>query len=150
MKRFYVSFIAALMFILTSSFGVHAATPVSKKKIAAAKQHIKQVAVAEAAKMKDAVFVDVRSLPEYKAGHIPGAVWAPRGLLDFKALKWFKDKNKIYVVYCKTGGRGAISTYDMAQLGYNVYNLKGGFLAWKKAKEPIEKGAPKGMGKSVK
>ncbi len=151
MKRFFVSMVAACMFIFTASFGAYAATPVSKKKIEIAKQHIQQVVAQEAAKMKGVVFVDVRSLPEYKAGHVPGAVWAPRGLLDFKALKWFKDKSKIYIVYCKTGGRGSISTYDMVQLGYNkAYNLKGGFLAWKKAGLPVKKGAPAGMGKGVK
>jgi len=150
-KRFYVSLVSAFMFIFIASFAAYAATPVSKHKINVAKQHIKSISAVEAAKLKGAVFVDVRSLPEYKAGHVPGAVWAPRGLLDFKALKWFPDKSKTHVVYCKTGGRGAISAYDIVQLGYKAYNLDKGFVfGWKKSGEPIEKGAPKGMGKGVK
>ncbi|WP_025209210.1 rhodanese-like domain-containing protein [Hippea sp. KM1] len=149
MKKFYAS-VAMAVVIAFGGYNAQAGTPVSKRKMEIAKQHIQQVSVQEAANMKGAIFVDVRSLPEYKAGHVPGAVWAPRGLLDFKALKWFPDKTKTYIVYCKTGGRGSISTYDMVQLGYKAYNLKGGFLAWKKAGEPIEKGAPKGMGKGVK
>ncbi|WP_051904467.1 rhodanese-like domain-containing protein [Hippea jasoniae] len=126
-----------------------AGTPVSTKKIKIARQHIEQVTPQKAYEMKGVVFVDVRSYVEYKKGHIPHAIWAPRGLLDFKALKWFPDKSKTYIVYCKTGGRGSISTYDMVQLGYKAYNLKGGFLAWKKAGLPIEKGEPKGLGKAA-
>jgi len=71
--------------------------------------------------------------------------------MDFQAFNCLPDKDKTYLVYCKTGGRGAIVTCDLKKLGYkNVYNLKGGFNAWKKAGEPVEKGEPAGMGKGIK
>lgn len=63
-----------------------------------------------------------------------------RGLLDFQAYDWLPDKEKTYLVYCKTGGRGAVSSCDLKKLGYkNVYNLKGGFNAWSNSGEPVEK-----------
>ncbi len=56
-----------------------------------------------------------------------------RGLLEFKIGKKIPNKNAKIVVYCKTGGRGAFSTYVLKQMGYrHVYNLEGGWLGWKK------------------
>ncbi|GAQ95037.1 rhodanese-related sulfurtransferase [Thermodesulfovibrio aggregans] len=131
-----------------------AATPLSDERVKEAKQcGIQEVDVKGAKDLiaKGAIILDVREYTEYIAGHIPGALWTPRGLMDFKADEWIPDKDKVYLVYCKTGGRGAIVTCDLKKLGYkNVYNLKGGFDVWIKAGETVEKGEPQGMGKGIK
>ena len=147
MKRYFVFIISTMLAV-----SVFAATPVSKKKVAKAKENIEQIETAKAlADLKsngNIVLLDVRTDREYEGGHVKGAVWAPRGLLDFKALKWFPDKNKTYYVYCKTGGRGAIATYDLKKLGYKVYNIKGGFKALQKAGAKVVKGRAKDFAKS--
>ncbi len=101
-----------------------------------AKRHIKEITPAEAKKLlgkKGVIFLDVREPSEYNAGHIDGAINLPRGLLEFKITKKIPNKNATIVVYCKTGGRGALAAYTLKQMGYkHVYNLAGGWLAWKK------------------
>ncbi|QER41606.1 rhodanese-like domain-containing protein [Thermodesulfobacterium sp. TA1] len=130
-------------------------TPLSDERVKEAKTvcGVQEVDVEGAKKLiaNGAILLDVREYTEYKAGHIPGAIWAPRGLLDFKAYEWLPDKEKVYLVYCKTGGRGVVAACDLKKLGYkNVYNLKGGFDGWKEAKQPIETGEPEGFAKGIK
>lgn len=148
-----ILFLSALFVLLLSNF-TFAATPLSDERVKEAQQcgiNVVDVNGAKELIKKGAIIVDVREYTEYVAEHIPGAIWAPRGLMDFQAFNWLPDKDKTYLVYCKTGGRGAIVTCDLKKLGYkNVYNLKGGFDAWKKAGEPVEKGEPAGMGKGIK
>ena len=54
--------------------------------VAAAKAHTQEVPVAEAeAAIRDAdALIDVREESEFAAGHIPGAIHASRGMLEFK------------------------------------------------------------------
>ncbi len=150
-KRFLNTFIGILA-VAMFAIAANAGTPVSKAKVAQANKYISYVTVQQAHAAlhnKNVVFVDVRTYPEYVAGHIPGAIWAPRGLLDFKAYSWLKNKNKTYYVYCKTGARGAISTYDLIRLGYKAKDIKYSWWAWTHAKYKVEKGKPAGMGKGI-
>lgn len=133
----------------------YTATPLSDERVKEAKTvcGIEEVDIEGAKKLiqQGAVILDVRELSEYRNGHIPGAIWTPRGLLDFKAYEWLPDKEKLYLVYCQTGRRGSIATCDLKKLGYKrVYHLKGGFKAWSEAGQPVEKGEPEGMAKGVK
>ena len=49
------------------------------------------------------------------------------------------DKEKPVVVYCKKGGRSATAANQLKEKGYRVFNLLGGFDAWKDAGKPIVK-----------
>jgi rhodanese-related sulfurtransferase len=85
--------------------------------------------------------VDVREAEEYAAGHIPGAIHIPRGLLEFKvdAHPLLRDRACPIVMQCQGGGRSALATVAMQELGYtDVVNLAGGFTAWKAAGLPVE------------
>ncbi|GAB5046441.1 rhodanese-like domain-containing protein [Thermodesulfovibrio sp. TK110] len=154
-KRIPISglLIAGILLLILVNF-TWAVTPLSDERVKEAQQcgiNVVDINGAKELIKKGAVIVDVREYTEYVAEHIPGAIWAPRGLMDFQAFTWLPDKEKTYLIYCKTGGRGSIVTCDLKKLGYkNVYNLKGGFEAWKKAGEPVEKGEPEGMGKGIK
>ncbi len=78
--------------------------------------------------------IDVREFAEYSAGHIQGAIWIPRGVLEFKIAGMFKNPNADLVLYCKLGGRGALATKTLQEMGYkNVKNLNGGIFGWAKA-----------------
>ncbi len=85
------------------------------------------------------VILDVREPKEYRAGHVPGAINIPRGLLEFKVAAKIPDKSTPILVYCKTGGRGALAGQTLMKLGYkNVANMDGGWKAWEKAGYPVE------------
>ena len=93
----------------------------------------------------DAVFVDVRERAEHAAGAITGAVAAPRGFLEFIADPASPMHNpalsagKRLVIYCASGGRSALATKTLQDMGYaEVANLTGGFQAWTEAGGPTE------------
>jgi rhodanese-related sulfurtransferase len=93
----------------------------------------------------DAVFVDVRERAEHDAGAIAGAVAAPRGFLEFIADPASPMHNpalsagKRLVIYCASGGRSALATKTLQDMGYaEVANLTGGFQAWTESGGPTE------------
>lgn len=114
----------------------------AKDLVAEAKKEISEVSVAEAKAMLDkggVSFLDVREPDEFKTGHVLGAVNLPRGLLEFKIDKAVPDKNTKIIVYCKTGGRGALTAYTLGRMGYkNAVNMNGGWDAWKLEGYPSE------------
>ena len=80
------------------------------------------------------VLIDVRETDEYHAGHIPGAVFIPRGMLEFKLTSTPEliPRDLKIVVYCKTGGRSALAALTLQEMGYvNVKSISGGFDAWR-------------------
>lgn len=88
------------------------------------------------------ILVDVRKPEEFKAGHIKGAGNIDYYNEDFETLfeKQYKDKNKGYILYCRSGVRSQYSAEILEELGYkNVINMTGGFLAWQDAGKPVEK-----------
>ena len=100
-----------------------------------AKLTITEITLEQASSMLNAnsIALDVRELLEYQTGHIPDAFHISRGMLEFMVGKHpeFQDKNASVVVYCKTGGRSALATATLQQLGFtNVHSLLGGFDAW--------------------
>lgn len=103
--------------------------------VQAAKAAIQQVSVSQAKQMlaDDSIALDVREANEFAAGHITDARHIPRGVLEFAIGDHpdFADITRSVVVYCKSGGRSALATATLQQLGYsNVYSLIGGYDAW--------------------
>ena len=86
------------------------------------------------------VYLDVRSVPEFEAGHAPGAINIPimhftpgAGMSpnqDFTAVvEAALPKDAKLVIGCKSGGRSARACDVMSQMGYtNVANIRGGFV----------------------
>ena len=105
--------------------------------VTSAKQQVTEVDVVKAKQLLaegHIVLVDTREESEYAAGHIEGAILLPRGVLEFKigAIPELADKGKSVLIYCRTGGRSALASLTMQQLGYtNVLSMAGGFEAWK-------------------
>lgn len=100
----------------------------------------------EALKTNEAVFVDVRDLPELQRdGRIPGSVHASRGMLEFYADPDSPYYNKIFasgkrlILYCASGGRSALATQRLQEMGVDgVAHIGGGLKAWKEANGPLE------------
>lgn len=90
---------------------------------------------------KGAQLIDVRTLGEYNSGHLKNALLIDYMSSDFKS-KAFKgiDKSKPVLLYCASGGRSAKSAKMYKEAGFKkVYNLVGGFRAWKAKNLEIEK-----------
>lgn len=94
---------------------------------------------------KGATLIDIREPGELEKGKIPGAVHAPRGMLEFYAdasLPYHKpefDREKRIILSCASGGRSALAVKTLKEMGYeNVAHLDGGFNAWKEAGKPVE------------
>jgi rhodanese-related sulfurtransferase len=114
--------------------------------VAAAKARIQEVAIADAEQaLLDAdVLIDVREQDEYAAGHLPGAIHASRGMLEFKLSgnPALSARDLKIVLYCKTSGRAALAACALHDMGYlNVQSIAGGFDAWAAAGKPVAKPA---------
>jgi rhodanese-related sulfurtransferase len=106
--------------------------------VAEAKQHIQEIDVSAAQqRLSSDLLLDVREPAEFAAGHLPGAINIPRGLLEFKIDSHpdFQGKQAAgIVVYCQTGGRSALAARVLNQLGYcQAVSMAGGFKAWSDA-----------------
>jgi len=77
------------------------------------------------------ILLDIRTEAEYLAGHIRGAQWFPRGRLEFYIQDRIKDADSKIVLYCRSGGRSALGTLTLKNMGYtDVVDLEGGFKKW--------------------
>lgn len=94
-----------------------------------------------------AMILDVREPAEFAAGHVPGAVNIPRGVLEFriyKALGYPKkvDTSRKIYVQCQTGGRASFAAASLKQIGFkNPIAVIVNMAAWEKAGHPWVKGA---------
>jgi rhodanese-related sulfurtransferase len=111
-----------------------------------AKSQIKEVSSADAMGMLGKrVIIDVREYDEYAAGHLPGAINIPRGVLEFKIgmVPECANKDGAFLIYCRTSGRAALSAVQLQKLGYgNIVSMLGGFDAWNTENRPTEKPEP--------
>jgi rhodanese-related sulfurtransferase len=111
-----------------------------------AKSQIKEVGAADAqALLGKRTVIDVREYDEYAAGHLPGAINIPRGVLEFKIGMVPECANKAgsFLVYCRTSGRAALSTVQLQKIGYtDVISMAGGFEVWNNEGRPVEKPEP--------
>lgn len=90
--------------------------------------------------------VDIRDVRELeREGTVPGALLAPRGMLEFWVdpdSPYFKpvfaDESKEFILFCGAGWRSALATKTLMDMGMrNVAHIDGGFGAWKKAEAPM-------------
>ena len=78
------------------------------------------------------IIVDVRTPEEVAEGHLEGAI-----NVDFRAENFFEqvdllDRDQTYLLYCRSGRRSASALELMQANGFSkLYDLEGGFLAWK-------------------
>ncbi|WP_059172629.1 rhodanese-like domain-containing protein [Bacillus sp. FJAT-27445] len=72
--------------------------------------------------------IDVREAEEVSKGKIPGAVNIPLGLIEFRIREL--DKNKEYVMVCRSGGRSGQACQFLDSKGFKTVNMAGGMLAW--------------------
>ena len=111
--------------------------------VAEAMAQIQQIDLASTGEhlAKNGAVIDVREPAEFQAGHLPGAVNIPRGVLEFKIgdNAALANKDQPIVLYCKTGGRAALSAVNLQRMGYTqVRSLTGGFDGWVSGGQKVE------------
>jgi len=83
--------------------------------------------------------VDVREESEWKAGHIKGARYLGRGILERDVEKAIPDPDREIVLYCGGGFRSALSADNLQKMGYRrVLSMAGGIREWKASGGAIE------------
>jgi sulfur-carrier protein adenylyltransferase/sulfurtransferase len=107
----------------------------SKHILDEARAQIKQIDIDAARKLMeqpDTVVIDVRESDEWRQGHLPNALGIPRGFLELRIEEKVADRRTHLIVHCASGTRSLFASRSLREMGYeNVYNLTGGFNAWK-------------------
>ena len=109
-----------------------------------AKTRVKETTVAETKKWLDAGekfhLVDVREESEWARGHLPGATWMGKGIIERDVEAKIRDKNAKIVLYCGGGFRSALAGDNLQKMGYsNVISMDGGWRGWTEAGYPTQK-----------
>lgn len=87
-----------------------------------------------------AVMLDVREDGEYQSGHILESLHIPLGKLNERLAELENFRQKPIIVSCRSGHRSASACAKLRKNGFeNVYNLKGGVMAWQNAGLPLQK-----------
>ena len=93
-----------------------------------------QITAEEAKKIMDSgedhIVLDTREQDEFDEGHIPGAILIPYTEIDNKAEEMLPDKDKLILVYCRSGRRSKIAAESLAKLGYTNVKEFGGIIDW--------------------
>ena len=123
-------------------------TPVATL-VARAKSEITTLSADEAARLQAedrALLVDIRDVRELdRDGRIPGAIHAPRGMLEF----WIDPDspyhkpafatNKTLILFCASAWRSALAAKTLQDMGVpNVAEMDGGFKGWKADGRPVD------------
>ncbi|MCF3099043.1 rhodanese-like domain-containing protein [Aeromonas australiensis] len=83
--------------------------------------------------------IDVREESEWAKGHLPGARYLGRGVIERDIETLFPDPETELYLYCGGGFRSILAADNLQQMGYHkVISVDGGFRAWCEAGYPVE------------
>ncbi|MGU5653476.1 rhodanese-like domain-containing protein [Aeromonas allosaccharophila] len=83
--------------------------------------------------------IDVREESEWAKGHLPGARYLGRGVIERDIETLFPDPETELYLYCGGGFRSILAADNLQQMGYRkVISVDGGFRGWLEAGYPVE------------
>jgi len=86
------------------------------------------------------LLLDVRTIYEFDAGHIPGAINIPHTEIEGRLQEIQAGADHGVVLYCMRGPRARVGEDTLRELAIGpLFHLDGGFLAWKKAGYEVAK-----------
>jgi rhodanese-related sulfurtransferase len=108
-------------------------------------QNLKDITVNEAYSLiqnnsenQNFIILDIRTKDEYQSGHIQNSMMIDFYLDTFENELNKLDKNKTYLIYCRTGRRTGLTLDIMEELDFlEVYNMAGGITQWKTNGYPV-------------
>ena len=101
------------------------------QKVQAAQKQVKTIGMEEYRKVVEnpggTLIVDVREPQEYAAGHVPGAINIPRGVIEFKIWNQVgypanTQMDQPIVLQCQSGNRASLAAQSLADLGFTRIN----------------------------
>ena len=107
----------------------------------AAKSRVREISVEDTRRklQNGARLIDVREESEWAAGHVTGAEYIGRGVLERDIEKRVPDKNAELILYCGGGFRSALAADNLQRMGYeNVLSMAGGWREWQSKGFPVE------------
>lgn len=144
-----LTFVIGATLALASPAFAQSFPPAVKQKVESAQKQVKTIDMEAYRKLVDnpgaALIVDVREPHEYAAGHVPGAINIPRGVLEFKI--WSQvgfpantEMDRPLILQCQSGNRASLAAQSLAELGFTrptavVMSLED----WQKAGHPFTK-----------
>lgn len=101
-----------------------------------AKTRIKEIHANEMPKLlaqnPKAKLIDTREESEFAAGHIQGAEWLGKGVIERDIEAKHPDMSEPLYLYCGGGFRSAIAADNLQKMGYsNVWSIDGGWRVLK-------------------
>ena len=125
-------------------------TKSARQLVAEANAEIETLTAEEAIALKDdenVQLVDIRDVRElHREGRVPGALHAPRGMLEFwvdPESPYYKEifgSGKKFVLFCAGGLRSALATQQLQRMGLKpIAHIGSGFGGWRDAGGPVEK-----------
>jgi len=88
----------------------------------------------------DALILDVRENNEYSEGHIINSLHIPLSSLKTRMEDLEKHKAKKVIIACRSGHRSSQACANLRKQGFEqVFNLRGGVMAWESANLPLVK-----------
>ena len=114
------------------------------KLVSEAKSRVKETNVRDVKRRMDGgekfVLVDVREESEWARGHVAGAVYLGKGVIERDAEQRFPDPSTKLILYCGGGFRSALAADNLQKMGYkNVESMDGGWKGWVEAGLPVSK-----------
>lgn len=124
----------AIVMLLVSLFCIGCSSDSSDHKITVHRPEMNDIEAISYKKVKEYVdapdenvtIIDVRTVEEYKEGHIEGAINLPLDIIHNIDIS--KD-NKI-IVYCRSGRRSNLAAIELIGLGYETVYDMGGIENW--------------------
>lgn len=144
-----LAFTMGVISALSSPVFAQSIPPAVKQRVEAAQKQVKTIGMEEYRKLVEnpgaALIVDVREPQEYTAGHVPGAINIPRGVLEFKIWSHVgfpadSEMDRPLVLQCQSGNRASLAAQSLQDLGFTqttavVMSLDD----WQKAGHPFTK-----------
>lgn len=123
--------------------------PAVTQKIQTAQKQIKTIGMEEYRKVVEnsgkALIVDVREAHEFAAGHVPGTINIPRGVLEFQIWKHVGFPASIeldwpIVLQCQSGNRASLAAQSLTELGFTqITAVVMSLDDWQRANNPFVK-----------
>lgn len=147
-KRFVSPTVGAVLMLASPVFAQELPPP-SMQKLEATQKHVRTIGMEEYRTLVDnpgsALIVDVREPEEFAAGHVPGAINIPRGLISSQIWNLVgpsekADKDRPIILQCRSGKRATLAAQTLEELGFtHTTAVIMGLDAWEQAGNPFVK-----------